>query len=147
MRRQSRRWGYTLVKIKAGAEQQTIAAIKNLYTEFNHGLNFNYSFLDDDYNRLYASGQRVAVLSKYFAGIAILISCLGLFGLAAFTNLSELPCHLFRKIHVIVLVLLTLIQIQVRSDQFPEEILKVKCDTHIFLHYINFLFRKVADFF
>ena len=34
---------------------------------------------------LYASEQRVAVLSKYFAGIAILISCLGLFGLAAFT--------------------------------------------------------------
>jgi putative ABC transport system permease protein len=34
---------------------------------------------------LYASEQRVAVLSKYFAGLAILISCLGLFGLAAFT--------------------------------------------------------------
>jgi len=34
---------------------------------------------------LYASEQRVAVLSRYFAGIAILISCLGLFGLAAFT--------------------------------------------------------------
>jgi len=34
---------------------------------------------------LYASEQRVAVLSTYFAGIAIIISCLGLFGLAAFT--------------------------------------------------------------
>ena len=35
--------------------------------------------------RLYSSEQRVAVLSRYFAGIAIIISCLGLFGLAAFT--------------------------------------------------------------
>ena len=34
---------------------------------------------------LYVSENRVAVLSKYFAGLAILISCLGLFGLAAFT--------------------------------------------------------------
>ena len=75
----------TLVKIKAGSERQTTAAIKSLYRKYNNGLDFTYSFLDDDYNKLYASEQRVAVLSKYFAGIAILISCLGLFGLAAFT--------------------------------------------------------------
>ncbi len=75
----------TLVKITAGNEKQTLAGIKNLFSKFNNGLEFNYSFLDDDYNKLYASEQRVAVLSKYFAVIAILISCLGLFGLAAFT--------------------------------------------------------------
>ena len=75
----------TVVKIKPGTEQQTIAAIRALYNKYNSGLNFSYSFLDDDYNRLYASEQRVAVLSGYFAAIAILISCLGLFGLAAFT--------------------------------------------------------------
>jgi len=76
---------YTLVRINAGDEQQTINNIKNLFVKFNNGLQFNYSFLDDDYNKLYASEQRVTTLSKYFAGIAILISCLGLFGLAAFT--------------------------------------------------------------
>jgi ABC-type antimicrobial peptide transport system permease subunit len=75
----------TLVKIKAGMEQRTIVGTKKFFTKFNNGLEFNYSFLDDDYNKLYASEQRVAVLSKYFASIAILISCLGLFGLAAFT--------------------------------------------------------------
>jgi len=75
----------TLVKIKAGTEQQTIARIKNAFSKYNHGLDFTYSFLDDDYNKLYASEQRVAVLSRYFAGVAILICCLGLFGLAAFT--------------------------------------------------------------
>ncbi|MFT3947804.1 MAG: ABC transporter permease [Agriterribacter sp.] len=75
----------TVVKIKTGMEQQALAAIQALCKKYNNGLDFSYSFLDDDYNKLYASEQRVAELSKYFAGIAILISCLGLFGLAAFT--------------------------------------------------------------
>ena len=77
--------GNTLVRIKAGLEQQVIAGVKNIFAKFNNGLQFSYSFLDDDYNRLYASEQRVATLLKYFAGMAIVISCLGLFGLAAFT--------------------------------------------------------------
>jgi putative ABC transport system permease protein len=74
----------TLVKIKAGTERQTISSIKDLYSKFNDNLNFNYSFMNDDYNALYASEQRVAKLSGYFAAMAILISCLGLFGLSAF---------------------------------------------------------------
>jgi len=74
-----------LVKIKAATEKETIAAIEKLYKGYNEGLPFEYKFLDDDYEALYSSEQRVAVLSRYFAGIAILISCLGLLGLAAFT--------------------------------------------------------------
>jgi ABC-type antimicrobial peptide transport system permease subunit len=73
------------VRIKAGTEQQTIAQIGKLYASFNKGLPFDYKFLDEQYQALYASEERVAVLSRYFAGLAILISCLGLFGLAAFT--------------------------------------------------------------
>jgi len=42
-------------------------------------------FLDEAYQAQYVSEQRVSMLSKYFAGLAILISCLGLFGLATFT--------------------------------------------------------------
>jgi len=76
---------YTIVKIKAGNAQQTIEAIREVFGKFNPGLDFSYSFLDEEYNTLYLSELRVSVLSKYFAGIAILISCLGLFGLAAFT--------------------------------------------------------------
>jgi ABC-type antimicrobial peptide transport system permease subunit len=76
---------FTLVKIKSGMEKQTISGIENLFKQYNPGLSFDYAFLDDDYAALYASEQRVAVLSRYFAGIAIIISCLGLFGLAAFT--------------------------------------------------------------
>ena len=74
-----------LVKVNANTEKKTIADIEAFYKTYNNGLAFNYQFLDDDYQAMYASEQRVAILSRYFAGIAILISCLGLFGLAAFT--------------------------------------------------------------
>jgi len=75
----------TIVKIQAGKEQKVIAGLSKLFATYNYGLEFNYTFMDEDYQALYASEQRVASLSAYFAGIAILISCLGLFGLAAFT--------------------------------------------------------------
>ncbi|MCY7359295.1 MAG: ABC transporter permease, partial [Rudanella sp.] len=48
------------------------------------GQPFNYSFLDDDFDRMYRSEQRVGTIALIFALLAILISCLGLFGLAAF---------------------------------------------------------------
>jgi putative ABC transport system permease protein len=48
-------------------------------------MDFEYRYLDEDYQKLYASEIRIGVLSRYFAGLAILISCLGLFGLAAFS--------------------------------------------------------------
>ncbi|MES2849627.1 MAG: ABC transporter permease [Bacteroidota bacterium] len=74
-----------VIKIRAGMEKETIARLDNFYKHYNLGLPFEYKFLDEDYQKLYASEQRVAVLSSYFATIAILISCLGLFGLAAFS--------------------------------------------------------------
>jgi ABC-type antimicrobial peptide transport system permease subunit len=55
-------------------------------------------FIDQDYQALYASEERVSVLSKYFAGVAILISCLGLFGLITFTIERRLKEIGIRKI-------------------------------------------------
>ena len=77
--------GNVLVKIEEGKEKETIAKLGKFYKNYNLGLPFEYKFMDDDYQRLYASEQRVSVLSRYFAIVAIIISCLGLFGLAAFT--------------------------------------------------------------
>ncbi|PSL48017.1 FtsX-like permease family protein [Chitinophaga niastensis] len=74
-----------IVKINGNMEQQTIEKIKQSYLAFNHGMAFDYRFLDDDYQALYSSEKRVGILSRYFAGLAIIISCLGLFGLSAFT--------------------------------------------------------------
>ncbi len=75
----------TLVRIQGGTEQATLAQLEKLFRQFNPGLPFDYKFLDASYAALYASEQRIGILSRYFATIAILISCLGLFGLAAFT--------------------------------------------------------------
>lgn len=74
-----------MAKIEAGRERETIDGLEQFYSAFNPGFVLDYRFLNEDYQELYAAEQRVAVLSKYFAGLAILISCLGLFGLAAFT--------------------------------------------------------------
>jgi predicted permease len=73
-----------MAKMTAGKERETLAGIEDLYRKFNPGYVFDYKFLDDQYQEQYVSEQRVAVLSRYFASLAILISCLGLFGLAAF---------------------------------------------------------------
>ena len=75
----------TMVKIKAGTERATIAQIEKLYKEFHPKYPFEFTFMDNDYQALYEAESRVALLSKYFTVIAIIISCLGLFGLAAFT--------------------------------------------------------------
>ncbi|SEK39354.1 duplicated orphan permease [Chitinophaga rupis] len=74
-----------MARIQQGREQATLAGIQQLYKTFNPGYSFNYKFLDNDYQAQYASEKLVAQLSGYFAGLTIIISCLGLFGLAAFT--------------------------------------------------------------
>jgi putative ABC transport system permease protein len=74
-----------MVKIEAGKERETIGRLQQFYIKYNPGYVFEYKFLDEDYQAQYVSETRVAVLSRYFAGIAIIISCLGLFGLAAFS--------------------------------------------------------------
>jgi hypothetical protein len=79
-------WTHKVVaKIAPGQEQKTLGRLEAFYQNFNPGYQFNYTFLDQEYQAQYAAEQRVAVLSKYFAGLAVVISCLGLFGLAAFT--------------------------------------------------------------
>jgi putative ABC transport system permease protein len=81
----SKRVSKIMVKIKAGTERETLQRIQDIYATHNPGQAFEYSFLDTDYRSLYESENRVAILSKYFTVIAIIISCLGLFGLATFT--------------------------------------------------------------
>lgn len=55
------------------------------YKKFNAVYPFNFDFMDQKYAALYRSEQRISDLAKYFSAIAIFISCLGLFGLSAFT--------------------------------------------------------------
>ncbi|MBS1933697.1 MAG: ABC transporter permease, partial [Bacteroidetes bacterium] len=77
--------GTIVASISNKNQQATINAIQSLYERFNPGFPFTFNFLDEAYQQQYESETRVSALSKYFAGLAIIISCLGLFGLAAFT--------------------------------------------------------------
>lgn len=74
-----------VVRIAAGQEREVLDRLTSFYTSYNEGFTFDYRFLDQDYASQYVAEQRVSVLSRFFAGAAIIISCLGLFGLAAFT--------------------------------------------------------------
>ena len=74
-----------MVRIKNDHQKETIAQIQHLYESYNPGLPFTYSFLDEAYQKQYETEVRVSLLSEYFSVLAILISCLGLFGLVAFT--------------------------------------------------------------
>ncbi len=74
-----------MIKIGGGKEHEVISQLQEFCQEFNPGFPVDYRFLDTDYQSLYSAERKVSILSKYFAGLAILISCLGLFGLAAFT--------------------------------------------------------------
>ncbi|HWJ90064.1 MAG TPA: FtsX-like permease family protein, partial [Flavisolibacter sp.] len=73
-----------MAKIEAGKERSTLERVENYYKAFNPGYLFEYKFLDEAYQAQYAAEKRVSLLSRYFAGLAILISCLGLFGLTTF---------------------------------------------------------------
>lgn len=74
-----------LVRVKAGKGHETIDLLREAYQKFEPGFPFDYTFVDSEYQAQYIAETRLATLSGYAAGLAILISCLGLFGLAAFT--------------------------------------------------------------
>ncbi|MGC3947898.1 MAG: FtsX-like permease family protein [Chryseolinea sp.] len=73
------------VKLPAGNFQENIAAIEKNWKEIFPGVGFDYWFVSDEFNRMYLSENRVASLAKAFAVLAILITVLGVFGLASYT--------------------------------------------------------------
>ncbi|GAB5409760.1 MAG: ABC transporter permease [Balneolaceae bacterium] len=73
------------VRIESNNIAETIAEIETMYKSFNSNYPFEYDFMDEQYAALYRSEMRIGELAKYFSFFAILISCLGLFGLSAFT--------------------------------------------------------------
>ncbi|HTF19055.1 MAG TPA: FtsX-like permease family protein [Chryseolinea sp.] len=73
------------VKLPAGNFQENIAAIEKNWKEIFPGVGFDYWFVSDEFGRMYLSENRVASLAKSFAVLAILITVLGVFGLASYT--------------------------------------------------------------
>ncbi len=75
----------TIVKIQDEDISKTIAKIEERFKEFSSGIPFEFRFLDSEYQTMYQSEKRISSLSKFFASIAVIISCLGLIGLTTFT--------------------------------------------------------------
>jgi hypothetical protein len=78
-------YGSLLVRTEPGKTKQALASLETLCKQINPAFPFNYSFSDEEYQKLYNSEQIVGKLANGFTFLAIFISCLGLLGLAMFT--------------------------------------------------------------
>ncbi len=74
-----------LVKVSGAHLQQTISHLGSSWKALVPYRPFEFHFLDEDYNKLYSSETRLGTIMNLFAGIAIVLACLGLFGLSAYT--------------------------------------------------------------
>ena len=79
------RSGVAMFKVQMDNIETTIDFLESKWDQFAPGQPFEYRFVNDEFNRLYAQEQQTGKILTVFAGIAIIIACLGLFGLAAFT--------------------------------------------------------------
>ena len=77
--------GQLAVRLRGGSIPTTIRQLQGLWHEQFPEKPFVYEFLDDTFNRTYQTEARTGQVFGWFAALAVLISCLGLFGLATFT--------------------------------------------------------------
>ena len=83
--REPEAWGTLMVRTQPGKTREALAGLEKLCRQLNPKFPFTYTFADDEYRKMYLAEQTVGKLSKYFAFLAIFISCLGLLGLTIFT--------------------------------------------------------------
>jgi putative ABC transport system permease protein len=77
---------FGLVRVAPGDVAGTIEAMRAAWERILPSYAFSYSFLDDDFARLYRQEAVLGTLLGFFAILTVLIACLGLFGLASFTT-------------------------------------------------------------
>jgi putative ABC transport system permease protein len=72
------------VKIKTADVPLVIGQLKTVWDKLSPNQQFDYAFMSEDFDHLYNSEQRMGTLSVIFTSLAVIIACLGLFGLAAY---------------------------------------------------------------
>jgi putative ABC transport system permease protein len=77
------------VKTSAANVAQTIATVKTEWKKFFPGNTFEYFFLDDHFDEQYKADQHFGQVFGLFTTLAIIVACLGLFGLASFTTIQR----------------------------------------------------------
>jgi putative ABC transport system permease protein len=78
-----------MARINGKDIQGTLGRLEMMWKQRFPERPFTYHFLDEDYNKLYVGEQRSSTLFTVAATLAILLACLGLFGLAAFTTVQK----------------------------------------------------------
>lgn len=78
-------WDAVSFRLMTGNVSDLLTSLEKTWKQVAPNRPFAYSFLDDDFDAMYRTEQRIEQLVTIFAGIAIFIACLGLFGLSAFT--------------------------------------------------------------
>jgi putative ABC transport system permease protein len=76
--------GQIAVRVRPGDPAKTIGVLRSVFEQNSLGQPFDFYFLNDAYNGLYRKEMRTGEIFGVFAGLAVLIACLGLFGLTAF---------------------------------------------------------------
>jgi ABC-type antimicrobial peptide transport system permease subunit len=78
-------FGVLMIRTEPGRTKEALASLEKVYKEINPNYPFAYQFLDQEYEKLYRNEQIVTKLSNGSALLAMIISCLGLLGLAMFS--------------------------------------------------------------
>lgn len=78
--------GYVFVRTIEGDVRKSISAVENAWKDIFPGSSFEYNFLDQDFNSQYKADEKRSQIFTAFSGLTILIACLGLLGLSAFTT-------------------------------------------------------------
>lgn len=86
------------IHISTNNMPKTLEAIENKYKDMLPGNPFDYYFLDDFFDKQYKDDQQFGKIFSLFAGLAIVIACLGLWGLASFTTTQKLKEIGIRKV-------------------------------------------------
>ena len=87
-----------LIKVMGNDMPSTISFLENKWKALVPDRPFEYRFIDDDYNKLYQSELQLGKMMNLFAAIAILLACLGLFGLSSFMIQQRMKEISIRKV-------------------------------------------------
>jgi putative ABC transport system permease protein len=78
--------GYVLVRLATADVHASVDQISDIWKQFDSGHPYEYFFLDEKFQSQYVKEERLTTMFTWFSALAILISCVGLIGLAMFTN-------------------------------------------------------------
>lgn len=95
---EEQQFSFIFVKLNAGDVKQSLASIKEVCSNIIPHRPFEYKFLDEQYNALYSAEQKIGAISSVFATLTIIIACLGLFGLVAFSASQKVKEIGIRKV-------------------------------------------------